>query len=92
MLKVETTDVLVEEYAKPRNVAIQIFTDMDGPYDKPTINPDVLLEKGEVALHPADYHKESIDFLVEQGYISAEAHRIVPAGNYDVEVRMLLKK
>jgi hypothetical protein len=72
------------------NIAIQLYDD-GMPFDKPTINPDVTLAKDEIALHPAPYHKEAIDFLTNNGYIGTEVLRMVRAGNYSVEVRKLLK-
>jgi hypothetical protein len=84
-------DVLIKDYDRFGNTAIQLLDEDGSPYDIPSINPDMKLEADEVAFHPAPYHAPCISFLVAEGWVAAAPHRHVTAGAYTVGVHRLLK-
>jgi hypothetical protein len=90
MIELGNFEIEFAQYHKPRNNAIQVYED-GFPFDKPSINPDCLLEANEVAIHPAEYHKLTVKALVKAGAISSEPHRYVIAGCYTVAVHKVLR-
>jgi hypothetical protein len=90
MIEFGDFEIAFDQYHKPRNNAIQVYED-GCPFDKPSINPDCLLEADEVAIHPAEYHKPTVKALVQAGAISSKPHRFVIAGCYTVAVHKILR-
>lgn len=82
--------VQLGQYQNPRNLAIQLFTvETHEPMMKVTVNPDMVLDKGLVAIKDYSENEGILQVMVDAGLIE-DTGEIIEMGYVSVNVCKLL--